>query len=160
MLSGPRWLALEVKYLDRAQSFYESFLDLDVRREREGEVALAAGDTDLILRRPTAVPRGGVHTHYAFSTPPDHTFVESVATAAEETTAAAELPANKGGAVRPFGAATEASYFAPVPTVVFGPGDLADDAGAVAHAAREYVRVHEVETAAETVTAVIDRVLG
>ena len=96
----------------------------------------------------------------AFSTPPDHAFVESVATAAEETTAAAELPANRGGAVRPFSAATEASYFAPVPTVVFGPGDLADDAGAVAHAAREYVRVHEVETAAETVTAVIDRVLG
>ena len=71
MLTELRWLALEAKYLDRAQSFYESFLDLDVRREREGEVALAAGDTDLILRRPTAVPRGGVHTHYAFSTPPD-----------------------------------------------------------------------------------------
>ncbi|WP_335998962.1 fosmidomycin resistance protein [Halorientalis halophila] len=70
MLTDLRWLALEAKYLDRAQSFYESFLDLDVRRESEGEVALAAGDTDLLLRRPTAVPRGGVHTHYAFSTPP------------------------------------------------------------------------------------------
>jgi acetylornithine deacetylase len=96
----------------------------------------------------------------AFSTPPDHAFVESVATAVRETTTAAGLPADRGGAVRPFGAATEASYFTPVPTVVFGPGDLADDAGAVAHAEREYVRVHEVETAAETVTAVIDRVLG
>ncbi len=30
MLTDLRWLALEVKYLDRAQSFYESFLDLDV----------------------------------------------------------------------------------------------------------------------------------
>ena len=96
----------------------------------------------------------------AFSTPPDHAFVESVATTVRETTTAAGLPADRGGAVRPFGAATEASYFTPVPTVVFGPGDLADDAGAVAHAEREYVRVHEVETAAETVTAVIDRVLG
>ena len=96
----------------------------------------------------------------AFSTPPDHTFVESVAATAEEAAAAAGLPADSGGAVRPFGAATEASYFASVPTVVFGPGDLADDAGAVAHAEREYVRVREVETAAETVTAVIDRVLG
>ncbi|SEO60761.1 hypothetical protein SAMN05216388_101563 [Halorientalis persicus] len=71
MLADLRWLALEAKYLDRARSFYESFLDLDVRHEQEGEVALAAGDTDLLLRRPTAVPRGGVHTHYAFSTPPD-----------------------------------------------------------------------------------------
>jgi acetylornithine deacetylase len=53
--------------------------------------------------------------------------------------------------VRPFGAATEASYFAPAPTVVFGPGDLADDAGAVAHAEREYVRVREVTAAAEAV---------
>lgn len=70
MLTDLRWLALEVKYLDRAQSFYESFLDLDVRRERGDAVALAAGDTDLILRRPQHVPRGGVHTHYAFSTPP------------------------------------------------------------------------------------------
>ena len=96
----------------------------------------------------------------AFSTPPDHAFVESVATVVRATTAAAELPADSGGAVRPFGAATEASYFTPVPTVVFGPGDLADDAGAVAHAEREYVRVNEVETAAEAVTAVINRVLG
>jgi len=27
MLSGPQWLALEVKYLDRAQSFYEAYED-------------------------------------------------------------------------------------------------------------------------------------
>jgi catechol-2,3-dioxygenase len=71
MLTGLRWLALEVKYLDRAQSFYESFLDLDPVREDADEVALAAGDTDIVLRRPTAVPRGGLHTHYALSTPYD-----------------------------------------------------------------------------------------
>lgn len=68
-MSGLRWLALEVKYLDRAQSFYEAFLDLDVRREREDEVALAAGPTDLILREPGTVPRGGLHTHYACAIP-------------------------------------------------------------------------------------------
>ncbi len=54
-----------------------------------------------------------------------------------------------GGAVRPFTAATEASYFArEAPTVVFGPGDLADEDGPVAHADREYVRLPEVERAA------------
>jgi hypothetical protein len=69
MLAGCRYLALEVKYLDRAQSFYEAFLDLDVREERDGEVALAVGDTDLLLREPGAVPRGGLHTHYAMTIP-------------------------------------------------------------------------------------------
>ena len=70
MLSGPRWLALEVKYLDRARSFYESFLDLPVRAESGTAVRLAAGGTDLVLRTPGGVPRGGLHTHYALATPP------------------------------------------------------------------------------------------
>jgi catechol 2,3-dioxygenase-like lactoylglutathione lyase family enzyme len=70
MLSGPRWLALEVKYLDRARSFYESFLDLPVRAESGTAVRLAAGGTDLVLRTPGDVPRGGLHTHYALATPP------------------------------------------------------------------------------------------
>ena len=69
MLGGLRWLALEVKYLDRAQSFYEAFLELDVRRETAHETALAAGETELILREPHDVPRGGLHTHYALSIP-------------------------------------------------------------------------------------------
>ncbi|WP_340099880.1 VOC family protein [Salinibaculum salinum] len=69
MLTDPRWLALEVKYLDRAQSFYEAFLDLDVRERRDDEVALEVGETDLILRAPSGVPRGGLHTHYALSIP-------------------------------------------------------------------------------------------
>ncbi|VTT87586.1 Probable succinyl-diaminopimelate desuccinylase,DapE [Halorubrum sp. DM2] len=62
--------------------------------------------------------------------------------------------------MRPFGAATEASYFAPAPTVVFGPGDLADESGAVAHAEREYVRVREVEAAAATVADAVAALLG
>jgi catechol-2,3-dioxygenase len=69
MLSGPRWLALEVKALDRVQSFYEAFLDLDVRERADSEVRLAAGETDLVLRAPGSIPRGGLHTHYALSIP-------------------------------------------------------------------------------------------
>ncbi|MFC4544139.1 M20 family metallopeptidase [Halosolutus amylolyticus] len=66
-----------------------------------------------------------------------------------------------GGDVRPFTAATEASYFAAdAPTVVFGPGVLADDEGAVAHSPREYVRVSAVEAAAraleETLAALVE----
>jgi acetylornithine deacetylase/succinyl-diaminopimelate desuccinylase-like protein len=66
-----------------------------------------------------------------------------------------------GGDVRPFGAATEASYFAKsAPTVVFGPGVLADDEGAVAHADREYVDRKDVETAACAVTDAVSDLLG
>jgi acetylornithine deacetylase/succinyl-diaminopimelate desuccinylase-like protein len=73
----------------------------------------------------------------AFATDPDAPIVRALAEAS-------------GGAVRPFTAATEASYFAEVaPTVVFGPGDLVDDEGPVAHADREYVRADEVRAAAE-----------
>jgi len=62
-----------------------------------------------------------------------------------------------GGDVRAFGAATEASYFAPTaPTVVFGPGVLADEAGAVAHAEREYIQISDIQAAADAVTAAID----
>ncbi|WP_144799532.1 M20/M25/M40 family metallo-hydrolase [Halorubrum depositum] len=96
----------------------------------------------------------------AFSTDPDHELVEAVANAARTAADSVGLPADRGGAVRPFGAATEASYFAPAPTVVFGPGDLADDAGAVAHAEREYVRVREVEAAAATVERSMAALLG
>ncbi|MFC4450435.1 VOC family protein [Halorussus aquaticus] len=71
MLSGLRWLALEAKYLDRAREFYATHLDMTVVREGNGEVVLDAGETDLVLREPGEVPRGGVHTHYAFAAPPD-----------------------------------------------------------------------------------------
>ncbi|MFB6303193.1 MAG: M20 family metallopeptidase [Haloferacaceae archaeon] len=78
----------------------------------------------------------------AFSTDRDADLVRTLAAAA------ARVTGGRAGDVRPFGAATEASYFAPAPTVVFGPGVLADDEGAVAHADREYVRVDEVRRAA------------
>jgi catechol-2,3-dioxygenase len=63
------WLSLEAKYLGRARDFYVDTLGLDVLRESETECALAAGETELILRAPSTVPRGGLHVHYAFSTP-------------------------------------------------------------------------------------------
>ncbi|ELZ36912.1 succinyl-diaminopimelate desuccinylase, partial [Halorubrum tebenquichense DSM 14210] len=96
----------------------------------------------------------------AFATDPDHELVEAVAGGARSAAAAVGLPSDRGGDVRPFGAATEASYFAPAPTVVFGPGDLADESGAVAHAEREYVRVREVEAAAATVADAAAALLG
>ncbi|TQQ83504.1 M20/M25/M40 family metallo-hydrolase [Halonotius terrestris] len=62
------------------------------------------------------------------------------------------LAAASDGDIRAFGAATEASYFAATaPTVVFGPGVLADDEGPVAHASREYVRLSDVRAAADAV---------
>ncbi|MFB6121372.1 MAG: M20 family metallopeptidase [Halobacteriaceae archaeon] len=60
-----------------------------------------------------------------------------------------------GGEVRAFGAATEASHFAPhAPTVVFGPGDLS-----VAHSADERVELPDVERAAAAVTAAVEELL-
>ncbi|WP_049996485.1 VOC family protein [Halococcus sediminicola] len=69
MIAALRWLALEVKYLDRASAFYREHLALDTVRESDGEVAFSVGETDLVLRRPESVPRGGLHTHYALSIP-------------------------------------------------------------------------------------------
>jgi acetylornithine deacetylase/succinyl-diaminopimelate desuccinylase len=65
-----------------------------------------------------------------------------------------------GGEVRAFGAATEASYFAPhAPTVVFGPGELTDADGPVAHSDREYVRLSEIESAASILKTTIETIL-
>jgi len=84
----------------------------------------------------------------AFATDADDPLVRTLADAA-------------GGAVRPFTAATEASYFAAhAPTVVFGPGYLADDEGAVAHSEREYVPIEAVERAADAVTRTLDELVG
>jgi acetylornithine deacetylase len=88
----------------------------------------------------------------AFATDADHELVRTLAAAADR--------AGGSGAVRPFAAATEASYFAPAPVVVFGPGVLADDEGAVAHADREYVAVDEVRRAAAALTDATRRLIG
>lgn len=71
MLASLSWLALEVKYLGRSRAFYEDRLGLAPVRTADAEVVYAAGETDVVLRPPGDVPRGGLHVHYAFSTPPD-----------------------------------------------------------------------------------------
>ena len=72
-MPGPcRWLALEVKYTDPVAEFYRRHLDVEATRETDREVALdVGGDSELRLRRPDGVPRGGLHTHYALSCPAD-----------------------------------------------------------------------------------------
>ena len=106
----------------------------------------------------TAVP-DDVAVDFAFAerqTP----FLEAWETDPEETVAR-ELATASGGRRRPFTAATEASYFAAhAPTVVFGPGVLADDEGAVAHAPREYVPRADVLAAAEALERVLSRLLA
>ncbi|MFB6110027.1 MAG: M20 family metallopeptidase [Halodesulfurarchaeum sp.] len=65
------------------------------------------------------------------------------------------------GDPRTFGAATEASYFAPIaPTVVFGPGVLSDDEGPVAHGEREYVSIESVRAASEILTDAMESLVG
>ncbi len=65
------------------------------------------------------------------------------------------------GDPRPFEAATEASYFASdAPTVVFGPGVISDEEGAVAHSQREYVDIPDVERAADILTATLEDLVG
>ena len=120
---------------ETAEGFRESLethLRAHVGTDAGVDVALAERDTPFLA---------------AFETPSDAAVVRALADAS-------------GGAVRPFYAATEASYFAGVaPTVVFGPGVLADDEGAVAHAPREYVRVADVEAATDAVEATLRALL-
>jgi len=70
MLDSFDALALEVADLPRAREFYARHLDADFELG-DGEAAFDAGDTTVVLREPGPVPRGGVHVHYAFETPPD-----------------------------------------------------------------------------------------
>ena len=86
MLTGVHRLGLEVKDLDAARAFYEDRLGFDPEgrpateservaysvgsHEGGGSAATGTDPARLVLRRPTDTPRGGVHTHYAFSTTP------------------------------------------------------------------------------------------
>lgn len=84
----------------------------------------------------------------AFSTSPENQLTKTLAD-------------SSGGDIRPFGAATEASYFAAhSPTVVFGPGVLADNHGPVAHAQREYVPVSQLHEAARILDEAVARLVG
>ena len=91
--------------------------------------------------------------------PRETPLLEAFATDTDEAVVQALVDAS-GGEARPFGAATEASFFAEVaPTVVFGPGVLADEDGAVAHSEREYVDVEEIEAAATAVRETVETLL-
>jgi len=69
MLAGLSWLALEVVDLDRARDFYAGELGLAPAAVSDRELRFPVRETTLVLRRPRAVPRGGLHTHFAFTTP-------------------------------------------------------------------------------------------
>lgn len=118
---------------ETAEGFRER-LERHLRAAAPGEVAVRVAPAD----RETPFLE-------AFETPADSGVVRTLQSAG-------------AGEVRPFGAATEASYFAGIaPTVVFGPGGLADDEGPVAHADREYVRASEVREAADVLQGTIER---
>lgn len=69
MLTAFQSLALEVWHLDAARAFYRDEVGLSLVRESEDEAVFDIGASqELILRRPGAVPRGGVHVHYALKT--------------------------------------------------------------------------------------------
>jgi acetylornithine deacetylase len=86
----------------------------------------------------------------------DTPFLEAFETDLDEAVVSALQNASVGR-VRAFGAATEASYFAPdAPTVVFGPGVLQDEEGPVAHGEREYVSASSVEEAGDALENAMD----
>jgi acetylornithine deacetylase/succinyl-diaminopimelate desuccinylase-like protein len=90
----------------------------------------------------------------SYRTDRDEAIVTDLADCVESVTG--EQPA-----LEPFPAATEAAFFAEhAPTVVFGPGLIADDGEAIAHSEREYVPVQEVADAAESLTLLLDRWLA
>ncbi|TMT85564.1 M20/M25/M40 family metallo-hydrolase [Haloterrigena sp. H1] len=121
---------------ETADEFHEA-LTAHLRRAIPDDVDLEFRFTD----RPTPFLE-------AWDTGPDADVAETLADAA-------------GGEIRPFTAATEASYFAAdAPTVVFGPGVLADGEGAVAHAPREYVRVAAVREAARALEEALTALLA
>ncbi|MEF8857114.1 MAG: VOC family protein [Haloplanus sp.] len=70
MLTRLTHLGLEAKALDAARAFYVDRFGLTPARETDDELRFPVGGTDLRFRRPTGVPRGGLHTHYAFSAAP------------------------------------------------------------------------------------------
>jgi catechol-2,3-dioxygenase len=70
MLTRLTHLALEVADLDAARAFYADRFGLPADRTTDREAVVPVGGTDLRLRRPGPVPRGGLHTHFALSGTP------------------------------------------------------------------------------------------
>jgi acetylornithine deacetylase len=119
----------------------------------------ATGFRNALLAHVRETVPGDVRVAFAF-TDRDTPFLEAWATDPNAPVVDALVDAG-ASSPRPFGAATEASYFADLaPTVVFGPGVLADDDGAVAHSPREYVHASDVERAATLVEGTLQSLLA
>ena len=118
----------------------------------------ADGFRDALLAHVRDAVPGAVDVDFAFT---DRETPFLAAWATDEESAVVDALVDAGAASpRPFGAATEASYLAALaPTVVFGPGVLADDDGAVAHSPREYVRATDVDRAGAVVADALHALL-
>lgn len=69
VLTGFRGLALEVWFLERAESFYRDHLELEILERNEREITVDVGAGHVVrLREPGPIPRGGIHVHYALRT--------------------------------------------------------------------------------------------
>ncbi|MDY6765683.1 MAG: M20/M25/M40 family metallo-hydrolase [Halobacteria archaeon] len=87
----------------------------------------------------------------AFRTDPDEYVVSELLRTVEEVRGSEPD-------IRPFDAATEASYLAQyMPVVVFGPGLISDGDKPIAHSEREFVRVEEFRDATEILTRFLER---
>ncbi len=96
-----------------------------------------------------------IHPAYPESPDPDPFVTDT------DTQLVEELAEASGGNIRAFEATTEASYFAnDAPTVVFGPGVIADADGPVAHAEREYIHRSEIAAATETIRSTVETILS
>jgi acetylornithine deacetylase len=73
----------------------------------------------------------------------DEPVIENMVSAVEDVTG--ETPE-----VKPFSVAAESSFFQRyMPVAVFGPGNIADETGPIAHSNREYLETEELETAVD-----------
>lgn len=82
MLKDCRWVALEIKSHESVIPFYRNELGLElIDPEQSASESIAGTDrdrifaighnTELRLRTPGGIPRGGLHTHFAFACPKD-----------------------------------------------------------------------------------------
>ena len=121
---------------ETVEDFFESL------REHLSDWVPAEYDLGVDLVRP------GMPAPEAFETDPSEPLVQTLLDASD-------------GEIRPFGAATEASYFAAdAPVVVFGPGQLADSEGPVAHSEREYVERIELDRGVTAVRRTLESLLS
>jgi acetylornithine deacetylase len=88
-----------------------------------------------------------------FKTSHDHRYVRVM----QQTASAVR---DEPVAVHSFPAATEAAFFDPLmPTIVFGPGQIADGETPIAHSKDEYVRASSVQTAAAVLEAFLEEMV-